>query len=112
MTLSGDGKGINVPSRMTRQEAIERLQLRLKISKHELFEIPPEYRRSRGEQLTLDIKMYEDAIEALRFQQSVVRCKDCSHKVDREFSRVICLRHSIQTHKNGYCHAGKRRDEE
>lgn len=54
----------------------------------------------------------KEIVKALQFQQSVVRCKDCSHKVDREFSRVICLRHSIQTHKNGYCHLGERRDEE
>lgn len=54
----------------------------------------------------------KEIVKALEFQQSVVRCGDCKHKVDREFGRVICMRHSIQTHKNGYCHAGKRRDEE
>lgn len=54
----------------------------------------------------------KEIVKALQFQQSVVKCKDCKHKVDREFGRVICMRHSIETHKCGYCHNGERRDEE
>lgn len=79
---------------MTLQEAIDDL----------------EYHYLRGLSPTRKAKAL--AIEALQFQQNVVRCGDCKHKVDREFSRVVCMRHTIETHKDGFCHNGKRRDEE
>lgn len=56
------------------------------------------------------------AIEALQFQQSVVRCKDCASLVTNDSTNTImyvCGRHHYdRTKPEGYCHKGKRRDEE
>ena len=46
------------------------------------------------------------AIEALQFQQNIVKCKNC---MDSDSAGQYCYNWRQETEENGYCHLGERR---
>ena len=68
----------------------------------------------------VDVTEYKMAIEALQFQQELVRCKDCRHYDTEEGWEsgycFVCHHHmndvDIDWLSNEFCSKGERRDEE
>ena len=54
----------------------------------------------------------QKAIEALKFQASVVRCRDCRYKLNGICSIVSNKNWKVMVGDNCFCDFGKRRDEE
>ena len=60
----------------------------------------------------VDVTEYKMAIEALQFQQSVVRCKDCHFGTQTSPKYVSCDWWDAVSNADGFCCMGRERDEE
>ena len=90
---------------MTIEEAIKHIEIAVEYSKNILEKFP----RDSGRLFT--IEAMNMAIEALKFQKELVKCKDCELRYPHP-QNDFCNRHMGKVHDDGFCFEGERRDAE